>query len=77
DNDTLHIFSYYKYQKELFDLLNRNQKALNSDEIKIIESKIEQGKHVEVEEQGEKENKYWKLGWYSALKDSEPFKDKY
>ncbi|MFY7733024.1 MAG: hypothetical protein ACOVSR_06035 [Bacteroidia bacterium] len=77
DNDTLHIFSYYKYQKELFDLLNRNQKALNSDEIKIIESKIEQGKHVEVEEQGEKENKYWKLGWYSALKDIEPFKDKY
>ena len=50
---------------------------LNSDEIKIIESIIEQGKQVEVEEQGEKENKYWKLGWYSALKDIEPFKDKY
>lgn len=76
-NDKLHIFSYYKYQKELFDLLNRNQKALNSEEIKIIESIIDQGKQVEVEEQGEKENEYWKLGWYSALKDIEPFKDKY
>lgn len=75
DNDKLHIFSYYKYQKELFDLLNRNQKALNSEEIKIIASIIDQGKQVE--EQGEKENEYWKLGWYSALKDIEPFKDKY
>lgn len=77
DNDKLNIFSYYKYQKELFDLLNTNQKAFNSDEIKIIESIIEKGKQVEVEEQGEKENKYWKLGWYSALKDIEPFTNKY
>ncbi|QGW28415.1 hypothetical protein [Phnomibacter ginsenosidimutans] len=77
DNDKLHIFSYYKYQKEVFDLLSRNQNALSADEIKIIEKIIEQGKQVEVEEEREKENEYWKLGWYSALKDIEPFKDKY
>lgn len=77
DNDALHMFSYYKYQKELFDLLNRNQKSFNSDEIKIIERIIEQGKQEEIEEQTEKQDEYWKLGWYSALKEIEPFKDKY
>ena len=77
DNDKLQIFSYYKYQKELFDLLSKNQNALSADEKKIIENIIEQGKQVEIEEGREKENEYWKLGWYSALKDIEPFKDKY
>lgn len=75
DNDKLQIFSHYKYQKDLFDLLKRNQKELSSEEIKIIESIIEQGEQVEKQE--EQENKYWKLGWYSALKEIEPFKDKY
>ncbi|MDD3739457.1 MAG: hypothetical protein PHP31_09220, partial [Lentimicrobiaceae bacterium] len=75
ENDNLHLFSYYEYQKELFDLLNKNQNALNNKEIKIIENIIERGKQVEIEE--EKENEYWKLGWYSALKEIEPFKDKY
>ncbi|MBN1252687.1 MAG: hypothetical protein JXA16_11165 [Bacteroidales bacterium] len=77
ENDALHLFSTYKYQKELYDLLNRNQKALNGDEIKIIESIIDQGKQDEIEEQTEEHNEYWKLGWYSALKDTELFKDKY
>lgn len=77
DNDDLHIFSYYRYQKELFDLLSRNQNALNNDEIKIIEGIIQQGKQVEIEEQTDKQNEYWKLGWYSALKEIEPFKEKY
>lgn len=76
DNDALYLFSTYKYQKELYDLLNRNQNALNYDEIKIIENIIEQGKQDEIEEQTE-HNEYWKLGWYSALKDTELFKDKY
>lgn len=77
NNDKLHIFSYYKYHKEVYDLLNRNQKELNTEEIKIIESIIEQGKQAEIEEQREKGNEYWKLSWYSSLKDIKPFKDKY
>lgn len=77
NNDKLCIFSYFNYQEELFDLLNRNQKALNNEEIKIIESIIEQGKQVEVNEQNEKEKKFWKLRWYSALKNIEPFNEKY
>ncbi|MBL4561768.1 MAG: hypothetical protein JKX79_12380 [Labilibaculum sp.] len=77
DYDSLHMFSYYEYQKELFDLLSRNQNSLNADEIKIIENLIEQGKQHETEEQTEKQYEYWKLGWYSSLKDIEPFKGKY
>jgi hypothetical protein len=77
DNDALHLFSIYKYQKELYDLLNKNQNALNDDEVKIIESIIEQGKQKEIEEQTEKYNEYWQLGWYSALKDIKPFDEKY
>lgn len=77
NNDSLHIFSHYKYQKELFDLLNRNQKSFNVDEIAIIENIIEHGKQVEIEEEIKQQDEYWKLGWYSALKDIEPFKDKY
>lgn len=76
-NDALHLFSKYKYQKELYDLLNRNQKALENDEIKIIEKIIGLGKQDENEGQTEEQNQYWKLGWYSALKDTELFKNKY
>ena len=77
ENDALHLFSIDNYQKDLYDLLNRNCKALNGDEIKIIENIIEQGKQYEIEGQAEEHNRYWKLGWYSALKDTETFKDKY
>jgi hypothetical protein len=77
DNDALHLFLIYKYQKELYDLLNRNQNVLNVDEVKIIEKIIEQGKQEEIEEQTEEHNEYWQLVWYSALKDIKPFKDKY
>lgn len=77
ENDALHLFSNYKYQKELYDLLSRNHKILNREEINIIENIIEQGNQEEIEEQTDKHIGYWKLRWYSALKDTELFKDKY
>ncbi len=77
DKDKLRIFSYSKYQKEVFDLLNKNQNEFNASEIETIEEIIEQGEQIETEELKEKENKYWKLGWYSALKEIIPFKEKY
>ncbi|MEZ7504760.1 hypothetical protein [Flavobacterium sp. Arc2] len=77
DNDALHLFSNDKYQKELYDLLKRNQNELNINEIEIIENIIEKGKKDKSEDQTEKNDEYWKLGWYSALKDIPPFKDKY
>lgn len=77
DNDALHLFSIYKYQKELYDLLNRNQQALGKEEKEILQNIIEQGEQDEVNEQDEKHEKYWQLRWYAALKDVEPFKEKY
>lgn len=77
DKDALHLFSIYKYQKELYDLLNRNQQALEKDEIEILKSIIDQGEQDEVNEQDEKHKEYWQLRWYAALKDVEPFKEKY
>lgn len=77
DNDALHLFSIYKYQKELYDLLNRNQQALENEEKKILQNIINQGKQDEINEQDEKHKEYWKLLWYAALKDIAPFKEKY
>ncbi|HIC8645977.1 hypothetical protein [Elizabethkingia meningoseptica] len=77
DNDSLNLFSIYKYQKEVYDLLSRNQKAFDANEIQILENIIEQGKQDKFEEQTDDQKEYWKLGWYSALKEIEPFKDKY
>lgn len=75
--DTLHLFSNYKYQKDLYDLLNRNQQALEQQEKEILQSIIDQGEQGEIDKQDERDKEYWRLRWYSALKNVEPFKDKY
>ncbi|MCK0114369.1 hypothetical protein [Gelidibacter sp. F63206] len=77
DNDALYLFSDYKYYKELYDLLKRNQNALNTNEARIIESIIEQGEQNKSEEKTEDDKEYWKLKWFSSLKSVKPFKDKY
>jgi hypothetical protein len=76
-NDPFHLFSIYKYQKELYDLLQKNQKALSQDEIIAIEKIVNQGQQGEVNTNGENQEEYWKLRWYAALKDIQPFKEKY
>ena len=76
-NDALHLFSIYKYQKELYDLLNRNQQSFEKEEKEILQNIIDQGEQDEVNEQDEKHKEYWQLRWYAALKDIEPFKEKY
>lgn len=75
NNDALKLFSNYKYKKELFDLLNRSQNKLKKEEIEIIEKIIKQGKQIESKKNDDIE--YWQLGWYSALKEIDPFKEKY
>jgi hypothetical protein len=69
DNDALHLFSIYKYQKELYDLLHRNQQVLEKEEKEILQNIINQGEQEEVNEQDEKHKEYWQLRWYAALKD--------
>jgi len=77
DNDALHLFSIYKYQKELYDLLHRSQQALGKEEKEILQNIINQGEQDEVNEQDENHKEYWQLRWYAALKDIDPFKEKY
>jgi hypothetical protein len=77
ENDSLNLFSSYKYQKELYDLLNRNQQVLDKEEKEILQRIINQGEQDEVNEQDKKHKEYWQLSWYSALNDIEPFNAKY
>lgn len=77
DNDALHLFSIYKYQKELYDLLYRNQQVLEKEEKEILQKIINQGEQDEINEQDQKHKEYWQLRWYAALKDIEPFNKKY
>lgn len=77
DNDSLHLFSIYKYQKELYDLLQKNQDELTSEEIEILQAIIDQGEQHEIDEEDENHREYWKLRWYAALKDIPQFKEKY
>jgi len=77
DNDALHLFSTRKYQKDLYDLLSRNQLELKKGEKEILQNIITRGEQDEVNEKDEKHKEYWQLRWYAALKDIEPFKDEY
>jgi hypothetical protein len=76
-NDDHHFFSKLMYQKELYDLLKKNQQQLNTVEIEIISNIIEKGPQDEKDNANNKYTEYWQLGWYSALKEIEPFKSSY
>jgi len=75
NDDALMFFSNYTYQKELYDLLNKNQYGLSTEEKVIIQNIIEQG--MQGEETYEKNNEYWQLRWYSALRYITPFNESY
>ncbi len=77
DNDALYLFSSYKYHKELYDLLSKNQLLISEEEKYILQNIINQGEQKKELEQDEKHKEYWQLRWYAALKDIEPFKEKY
>lgn len=73
DKDEELYFSSHRYNKDLYNLLHTNQKALSSEEKNIIKEIIDKGP------QGEEKDfvSYWKLRWYSALRDTEPFAEVY
>jgi hypothetical protein len=77
DEDALHLFSKYKYQKELYELLDKNQQKLLDNEKEILQSIIDKGEQDEVNKETEKHLEYWQLRWYSALRNTEPFSKKY
>ncbi|MEO6901764.1 MAG: PIN domain-containing protein [Bacteroidia bacterium] len=77
DDDSKHILSNYKFDKDLYEVLNKNQMFLNDAETKLLQSIIGKGPQGEIDDRELKYSDYWKLRWYSALRDVEPFKSKY
>jgi len=77
ESDPQHFFSLYKYQKDLYELLNRNQQFLDPTEKEILQHIIDLGEKEEVSEKSEGHAEYWRLRWYAAMKDIEPFREKY
>lgn len=71
------FFSETKYSKELFWLLKTVQDRLNGNEINILINIIDSGP-INITKIGDESHlKYWKLGWYAALKEIEPFSQNY
>lgn len=75
--DAQHFFSKHKYQKELYELLNKNQQLITNKEKVVVQNIIDNGPQEEKNERNENDDDYWRLRWYAALKDTEPFKGKY
>ena len=77
DNDLMHIFSEHSFSKDLYELLNKNQMLLIKEEIETLQKIIDIGPQDEKEDRDPKHLDYWKLRWYSALRNISPFKDNY
>lgn len=75
--DEAHYFSDDHFDHDIYELLKKNQKHLDQEEINLLENIINRGP------QGRKEGKddghvdYWKLHWYSALNSLDPFNENY
>jgi hypothetical protein len=72
NKDTNLLFSESRYNKDLYHLLNKVAAELTSEEHLILLEIIEQGNQLKEDDQS-----YWKLNWYAALRDIEPFKSHY
>ncbi len=71
NNDNNMYFSNLIYEKELYELLKKNQDSFNNNEIKILKEIIDLGSQKKKDYK--KSVDYWKLRWYSALKDNKSF----
>jgi len=77
DNDPMHIFSKHSFRKDLYELLNKNQALLIKKEIDVIQKIIDKGPRLGMDNGDPKYFRYWQLGWFSALRNISPFKEKY
>lgn len=71
------LFSEIRVRDELYWLLNNVSKLLNSADIERLVIVINNGLLEDEKNNDENRVKYWKLGWYSALREIEPFKQEY
>ena len=74
NDDENGYFAKYDYNKELFQLLSKNVHNFDKDEKYNIRQIIEKGSK---EEKTQQHLDYWKLRWYSALKEDNLFKEDY
>lgn len=77
ENDPMSIFSNYYYEKDVYELLNKNQALLNKKETESLQTIIDMGPQDKREKRDPKYIDYWQLRWYSALRNISPFKEKY
>lgn len=77
DNDPMLLFSNHNFDKDLYELLNKNQMFLSQEEIKTLQKIIDLGPQNKREDREPKYKDYWQLRWYSALRNIVPFKDSY
>lgn len=77
DNDPMLLFSNHSFDKDLYELLNKNQILLSQEEITTLQKIIDLGPQDKKEDRDPKYKDYWQLRWYSALRNIVPFKDSY
>jgi hypothetical protein len=77
DNDPMHIFSNHFFNKDLYELLSKNQMLFGREEIAALQKIIDLGPQDEKEDRDPKYINYWQLRWYSALRNISPFKEGY
>jgi hypothetical protein len=77
ETDSNFLFSIHSYQNELYELLNKNQGEFGEDEKRVILNIISNGQKDDSEKNDEDYQKYWQLKWFSPLKDTIPFKERY
>jgi|GEM_PF-867360 len=76
DNDPMHLFSNNSFSKDLYEVLNNNQLALEKGEILTLQKIINIGNQSKKNLLTANED-YWRLRWYSSLRNIPPFKDYY
>jgi len=77
EDDSKHFLSNHQFDKDLYEVLNKNQMLLNGEEIKLLQNIIDKGPQDDNDDSDPKYSDYWKLRWYSALRNVEPFKSNY
>jgi len=77
NNDEAGYFSSEHFRKEIYYLLNNNIQLFNGEERKQLQQIIEKGPQEDRRDRGENYTDYWKLEWYSAMKDDQDYSEKY
>jgi hypothetical protein len=77
ENDPMLFFSDHNFEKDLYEMLNKNQMLLNNEEISVLQRIIDFGPQDKKEDRDPKYKDYWQLRWYSALRNTAPFKGSY